>query len=312
MIAFSSPLLILLVAGARAASPLRRGRALVVEGDGISCPDSFVLNPKETNKDTFLRQFKPCGYYKTHCQHKFEDWFDHADILGIEANVCYPGRGEHDLRKGVHLVQFDIGLDEETYHANPEDSLIDDVDTTGNYLDISNSDGETGNPIWTSGEKSMELGESCVETFAETNDHWGKIPGEQHTANYNCMGKCGAGCQGLGIAKDCMKHDVCSYFKGLALDKEAVGFCRDFDCGDEAMQTVLNCWMRKRFRDKQVICDEDEDDSNPNFYSLFNPAAKLQKQKRACTLRTGWDRNQGAPSQESEDLENALFVTPKL
>ena len=289
---------------------------LFLLSDGNSCPENFLLNPSQTDKHSFLQQFKPCGYYTAHCQHKFEDWFGLANIPNIEPNVCYPGGyngrpGQH-MADGVHLVQFDIGLDEETYkgyqHLKEEygDRLIHDVDTTRKYLDISNSDGKTGNDIWTSQERPMKLGESCVETFVLTNDDWGRIDGKPAInpfSAYNCMGSCGPSSWAVCAAKDCRKHDGGRYFKSLALKEKASGFCMDFDCGDEAAQTVTNCWIRQPwpFLDTNVICDEDVDENNPNFYSQLNWPARVHSQKRECTLRTGWDRNQGIPSLRNED-----------
>ena len=152
----------------------------------------------------------------------------------------------------------------------------------------------------------MKLGESCVETFVLTNDDWGRIDGKPAInpfSAYNSMGSCGPSSWAVGAAEDCMKHDVCSYFKSLALKEQASGFCPDFDCGDEAAQTVTNCWIRQPwpFLDENVICDEDVDENNPNFYSQLNWPARVMGQKRKCTLRTGWDRNQGIPSQRNED-----------
>lgn len=294
-------------------------------GEEPTCPANFYLNPNDTtNKNTFLGQFKPCGYYKANCGAFFGDWFpdntnDPLDGLNdpfdpannILANVDYPGNGNQDLKYGVNLVQFDVGLDAKTFAAYQDlvaeygedgKKLIADTGSA-RYLDFNNALGKTGAPLWTSEVKDMELGETCVETFALTYDDWGFIDGEQHEkGDYDCMGKCGAGCgtDGLGVAKDCMKHDVCSYFKALALDESSGGFCSDFDCGDEAMQTVTNCWISHAGKDKNVICDKSEDDKNPKFYSLLNPAVRVTG-KRACTLRTGWDRNQGTPWQRYED-----------
>lgn len=265
------------------------------------CPDRFFLNPTHEDVDhkTFLRQFKPCGFYKTHCADKFTSWFGSdftlTDEVKINTNVCYPGQGDDDLYAGVHLVEFDIGLDEATYDAyltlkneDGGDRLIDDIDAT-TYLDFD----ETGSY---KSERAFQLGETCIETFSRgdgEDSHWGDL----HGNNFDCMGTCGPGCMGAGHGKDCLKHDICSYYKGYVLEEKSEGFCMDFDCGDEAAQTVSNCWINTDWYapDKPVICNQELDDTNPNFYVELNPAARLQKQKMACTLRSGWDRNQGMP-----------------
>lgn len=50
-----------------------------------------------------------------------------------------------------------------------------------------------------------------------------------------------------------------------------------------------------------MICDKDLDDTNPDFYVDMNPAVRLQSQKMACTLRIGWDKDQGMPSIRREN-----------
>ena len=260
------------------------------------CPEQFFLNPQDTDRETFLFQFKPCGHYEKFCQSKFGDWFGaHGGYnpknrkTFIKPNVCYPGRPDdpvnNDLQDGVNLVQFDIGLDRTHYEAalglanEPlERILIDDISGEEfDYLIFPPKDGSFTE------KKKMEFGETCIETFAVTNDDWGN---PQFGGDYDCMGTCGPGCKGVGIAKDCMKHDICSYFKTVARKSEAVNFCRDFDCGDEAAQTVSNC--RQGSNGPQVTC-------TPDSFIDINPAARLQRQKRSCILRTKWDRNQGMP-----------------
>lgn len=81
------------------------------------------------------------------------------------------------------------------------------------YLTFSNNENNT---YWT---ESVEpsFGETWVETSAKTDDNWGEI--KDFDNNYDCMGKCGAECLAFGGGRDCMEHDVCSYFKSLALMK---------------------------------------------------------------------------------------------
>ena len=251
---------------------------------GDKCPIEFFLNPKSTDRITFLKQFKPCGFY-SQCQNKFNDWFGtHTLYNTIKPNVCYPEKGGFDLERqhGIHIVQFDTGLDPATYQAyqQKEDwDLIKGTNLTGgiSWLDPFAEDFTTD---------EMPLRETCVETIVRYPDNWGNIP---NTVNfYNCMGKCGSSCLGAWVSRDCLKHDVCSYFKSLAMEDPATGFCRDFDCGDETAQSVANCWSRSGMDGSPVVC-------SPDSYMVLNPAARLRGQKSACTLRTKWERNQGMP-----------------
>ena len=85
---------------------------------------------------------------------------------------------------------------------------------------------------------TMPLQETCVEILVRYPDDWGNIPNT--FSFYNCMGRCGISCVGAwaGRGLDCLKHDVCSYFEGLAMETPVVGFCRGIDFGDETAQSV--------------------------------------------------------------------------
>lgn len=249
------------------------------------CPNVFFLNPNDTDRLTFLKQFKPCGFYQN-CNHTFHEWFgfNHPVFMGnetiLDANVCYPGTGNttYDLVVGgIYLVRFDTGLDRATFDAYNQMgdwALISDVrpGVASTWFDPF-SDNFTTN--------AMPLEETCVETFVKILDDWGEVPNQ--TNSYSCIGKCGPSCFGKGTAPDCLKHDVCSYFKSYALEKSTEGFCRDFDCGDEAAQTVTNCESEDGIA---VICTQDAN-------AILSPAARAFNQKKDCTLRTKWDRNQG-------------------
>jgi len=99
-----------------------------------------------------------------------------------------------------------------------------------------------------------------------------KYDGTIRTSNYDCMGRCSQ-CNPLlgGMAKDCMKHDVCSAFKSILTEEAAYGFCKDIDCGDEALHTVAGCYKKKRwwqpsFFSHRVVCNEADFISNPDLY----------------------------------------------
>jgi len=56
----------------------------------------------------------------------------------------------------------------------------------------------------------------CYQVSAWVSECWGNHP--RTGSNYECQGRCGAGCTGLpgGWAADCWKHDICSWFFGAA------------------------------------------------------------------------------------------------
>lgn len=77
------------------------------------------------------------------------------------------------------------------------------------------------------------------------NDHWYTYHSNKSGADYTCMGRCGPGCAGYGgchnFGKDCMKHDVCSYFvRGSA----HTSICDEYK--DQAVDEWMNnCgWFR--------------------------------------------------------------------
>jgi len=72
--------------------------------------------------------------------------------------------------------------------------------------------------------------------------------------NYGCMGGCGPGCAKLGWSLDCLKHDVCSAWNALRLNKPSTGFCADVDCGDEAAQTTYSCTSKNT--KEEEICED--------------------------------------------------------
>jgi len=128
----------------------------------------------------------------------------------IDKDVDYPGSGPGDLMDRTdYIVQFDVGT------ASPASDIP--------------------APVFSGGEE-------CLEVILTTEDNWGSlgVPGIENDA-YNCMGKCGIGCGGVGNAWDCAKHDVCSAYKSIHMNGPSSGFCSDADCGDEAAQTVFNC-----------------------------------------------------------------------
>lgn len=118
-----------------------------------------------------------------------------------------------------------------------------------------------------------------------------------------------AGCniiEGAGLAKDCMKHDVCSVFKSVLTREAAYGFCDDIDCGDEAFHTVVGCfkkrqWYTSLFSNRQV-CNEADFISEPDLYFAdLSTAGDTEGwgmghiRRESCSLYDSWEMGQGVP-----------------
>jgi len=84
----------------------------------------------------------------------------------------------------------------------------------------------------------------CLEITMRVGECWGKNPINGGT--YSCQGECGAGCiNGCGIfslgggwSRNCLRHDVCSWYFG------AGGGGSDKNCGkayDQASGDIFNC-----------------------------------------------------------------------
>jgi hypothetical protein len=90
--------------------------------------------------------------------------------------------------------------------------------------------------------------QNCISEPVVVGSNWGKIhPRKTATtwdttkwSDYSCMGKCGAGCNGIGggWTKDCLDHDTCSY------RYSSYGGSADTYCGDEftaASDDIFTC-----------------------------------------------------------------------
>lgn len=201
---------------------------------------------------------KPCGYYRSRC----------SNLEVIEANVDHPGQNHGDILNGtVYIVQFDIGA------ASPDPADIPPSRWPG--------------------------GVECLEVILKGNDNFGNlgVPGMKNDA-YNCMGTCGAGCGGVGTAKDCGKHDVCSAFKSIDMNAAASGFCNDADCGDEAAQSVYNCkhalppWGEGKYS-MPANCNCQEQRATTGH---FDRASMLFFRAGNCRAWGGCHKGEGIPS----------------
>lgn len=75
----------------------------------------------------------------------------------------------------------------------------------------------------------------CTEILMRQGECWGPHPSNPENS-YDCQGRCGGGCgKSWAVsnwARDCLKHDVCSWYYG------ADGLFADVNCGDEAWKAV--------------------------------------------------------------------------
>jgi len=85
---------------------------------------------------------------------------------------------------------------------------------------------------------------TCLEITTQVGECWGVNP--INNGNYGCQGQCGAGCiSGCGIfslggswSRNCLKHDICSWYFG------AGGGGSDKNCGtsyNQASGDLLKC-----------------------------------------------------------------------
>jgi len=208
----------------------------------VSCDP---IKAPQTDSD-FVSKFRPCGTYSS-CSLPVADISygkrDYPERTTIEsnnfiiaANVVHPGRTL--VRNQNYIVQFDIGLTKNR-DASSVDSSTRISSTNWPFSVCPN--GPDG-------------GECCLEAIMNGDDDWGDLG---IGANYDCMGQCGPGSLAAGWLSgcdvdrtrtavvgglDCAKHDLCSVYKSVLIGSAAGGFCADPDCGDEAAQTVFNCW----------------------------------------------------------------------
>jgi len=216
-----------------------------------------------------------CGYYRD---------YNGCNYEVIPANKVHPGEGVGDLEFKPYIVQFDIGIDP---------SIRPRVTT-----DHSNYAGTKRGHI---GQHNAWFpGERCLEIIV--------VGGSKATGG--CAGRCGSGClpnPGGGYAKDCMKHDVCTTYKAM----EQIGshdfsmkdgFCYDTDCGDEAAQTVFNCYINRRFATDTPISCEKHHFSNTKAYGAWSYSVNFMPEG-PCWNFVNWNNNQGLP--DKSKIRNA-------
>ena len=86
------------------------------------------------------------------------------------------------------------------------------------------------------------------------------------------------------------------------------GFCYDIDCGDEAAQTVFNCYIDKGWwrPDTPITCDK-SNFNNPDAYGHWSHGTKLFNEG-PCGNFVGWSNGQGLP--DKNKISNPYMFLP--
>jgi len=83
----------------------------------------------------------------------------------------------------------------------------------------------------------------CLAIRMEGGECWGTHP--NNGRDYNCQGRCGEGCGYSTCSnwgRDCLKHDVCSWYFGSSSDDYY-----ESDCGDEYYDAYNDCYWGSGF-----------------------------------------------------------------
>mmetsp|Transcript_5667 Transcript_5667/g.12347 ORF Transcript_5667/g.12347 Transcript_5667/m.12347 type:complete len:309 (+) Transcript_5667:117-1043(+) len=260
-------------------------------GSDIDACPVFSTYPENINEIfSYLDAVEPCGHYEAAgCPYEV-----------IPASVTYPGEGPGDLQFIPYITQFDVGLHQ----------------TVEAFIWSGASDDQKEKFIGT-----PNGGETCLEIIVQAGNS-----GDDATLG-GCAGKCGAGCiVGGGWAKDCLKHDVCVTYKNFLLDIHKLdtpphGFCSDLDCGDEAAQTVMNCFDASWATDESIMCDEQSFEENSSAYGFWSATLRNPTWRHGrCYYYANWARGQGIPGEsrisndfphltdvESQGVDNSIL-----
>jgi len=238
-----------------------------------NCP-VFTDQPVSPSQKTELKDgMRPCGHYTS----------VGCDYPVIPANVCHPGEGSGDLEFAPYIVQFDIGL-----HANVLEKVTDSLVGTeyGNCIGCAESDEYDlgANVVLNAG------GETCLEIIVKGNSG----------VSGGCAGKCGSGCvrSTAGWALDCLKHDVCATYKAIVLNNwnYGDGFCYDPDCGDEAAQTLMECYDGGWGFDMPITCAPEAFDADRDVYGYWTVISNVFG--GPCSNFEEWSSGQGIPNRK--------------
>ena len=78
---------------------------------------------------------------------------------------------------------------------------------------------------------------------------------------------------------------------------DADGFCYDEDCGDEAAQTILNCYINDWGPDTPIICNKNTFDRNRYAYGHWSYATGFMSEG-PCDNFIYWANGQGLPDKK--------------
>lgn len=203
------------------------------------------------NRQRYIQQFKPCGWFKEHCS-------DYKDAPVIQNNVNYSTRLDVDL-EATYIVQFDIGMSHSAYNlmkslTNWRQKELFEVDPDKKWEKITVDQWQTFRYQGVDGVKDgfpepptvgngAALGEVCVEIPSKFYDDLGDIMGNIPTYDLGGCGEDDGKLAQIYWGKTCMQHDLCTVFKAVIQGNDHTQgvFCDDIDCGDEAMATVTDC-----------------------------------------------------------------------
>lgn len=225
-------------------------------------------------RQLMLDAAKPCGHYQA----------AGCDFELIPSNVVHPGSGPGEIQFKPYIVQFDIGT-----HWRLKEKV-----------NSAQNDWGGGFPCIGCEEES----ETCMEIIIEAGSD----------ATGYCAGKCGSACLiGTGYAKDCLKHDTCIAYKALVLSEDwgayDDGFCYDPDCGDEAAQAIMNCYIdRSWWPNESIICDEKVFDSDERTYGHWSESRYTPGfDEGPCNNFEEWINGQGIP--DNDQIDNSFSAS---
>lgn len=235
--------------------------------------------PMDGTHTDILAKVKPCGTYAGICK-----------LPVAEAGKVYPSDTLGKVSQGQHyVVQFDVGL-----HPN-----VKGVTLTAIKRDL------LGLP--------KGAGETCLEGIVAGGAHWGNLGMELlGSKDFDSMGKCG---QSQNGTYNCMQHHMCAAYKMSKTGLNTQGFCGDPDCGDEAAQTLFQCWTG--FRPQDLGGDIGDMPKGNAEGAICGPGNTVKGrwhhreniELASCKAYEGWDRGQGIPAYK-ETLGMFLQITP--
>jgi len=181
----------------------------------------------------------------------------------IVGSSKYPSRSENTPHTSSTLPPYDLPC---VYNQNTPQNCVQrfvecgKTEKDGSVVDVLGPTANTFCSNW-----RVYVGETYIVQFYDSNrkcwevkmavgECWGINP--ISGAEYSCQGKCGAGCGNVDCgawARDCLRHDACSWFFGAA------GGAKDTNCGEAynlAMDDFLaSCPCNGSNRKDKSVCN---------------------------------------------------------